>query len=53
MSTADTTTEMSVASTRREANRLVWGVLLGEPSAGLRAKLAGGEVRVFTPYQSL
>ena len=27
--------------------------LLGEPSAELRANMAGGEVRLFTPYQSM
>jgi hypothetical protein len=26
---------------------------LGEPSAGLRAQLAGGPVRLFTPFQSM
>jgi quinol monooxygenase YgiN len=31
----------------------VSGELLGEPSAELRAKLAGSPVRLFTPYQSL
>jgi quinol monooxygenase YgiN len=31
----------------------VSGELLGEPSAELRAKLAGSEVRLFTPYQSM
>jgi hypothetical protein len=30
----------------------VEGELLGEPSAELRAKMAGGEVRLFTPYLS-
>jgi hypothetical protein len=29
----------------------VSGELLGEPSAELRAKLAGSPVRLFTPYQ--
>ena len=33
---------------------VVHGELLGEPSAELRAKLAGSEVpRLFTPYQSM
>jgi len=31
----------------------VSGELLGEPSAELRAKLADGEVRLFTPFQSM
>ena len=31
----------------------VSGELLGEPSAELRAKLAGSPVRLFTPYQSM
>ncbi|MGZ6870272.1 MAG: putative quinol monooxygenase [Frankiaceae bacterium] len=31
----------------------VSGELLGEPSAGLRAQLAGGPVRLFTPFQSM
>ena len=31
----------------------VSGELLGEPSAELRAMMAGGEVRLFTPYQSM
>jgi hypothetical protein len=31
----------------------VSGELLGEPSAELRAKLAGSEVRLFTPFQSM
>lgn len=31
----------------------VTGELLGEPSAELRARLAGGVVRLFTPYLSL
>ncbi|MGH2679932.1 MAG: putative quinol monooxygenase [Actinomycetota bacterium] len=31
----------------------VEGELLGEPSAELRAKMAGGEVRLFTPYLSM
>ena len=35
------------------ATGLVWGVLLGEPSPDLRAKIADGGVRVFTPYQSI
>ena len=30
----------------------VSGELLGEPSADLRAQLAGGPVRLFTPFQS-
>jgi len=29
------------------------GALLGEPSAELRAKMANGEVRLFTLYQSM
>ena len=29
------------------------GELLGEPSADLRAQLAGGPVRLFTPFQSM
>ena len=29
------------------------GELLGEPSAELRAKMAGSGVRLFTPYQSM
>jgi hypothetical protein len=32
---------------------LVAGDLLGEPSAELRAMMAGGEVQLFTPYQSM
>ena len=32
---------------------VVHGELLGEPSAELRAKVAGSVVRVFTPYQSM
>jgi quinol monooxygenase YgiN len=32
---------------------VVHGELLGEPSAELRAKMAGSEVRLFTPYQSM
>jgi quinol monooxygenase YgiN len=35
------------------ATGFVSGVLLGEPSAELRAKMADGEVRLFTPYQSM
>ena len=31
----------------------VSGVLLGEPSAELRAMLADSDVRLFTPYQSM
>jgi hypothetical protein len=31
----------------------VSGELLGEPSAELRAKIADGGVRLFTPYQSM
>ena len=31
----------------------VSGELLGEPSAELRANLAGSPVRLFTPYQSM
>ena len=31
----------------------VSGELLGEPSADLRAQLAGGPVRLFTPFQSM
>jgi quinol monooxygenase YgiN len=31
----------------------VSGELLGEPSAELRAMMAGGEVRLFAPYQSM
>jgi quinol monooxygenase YgiN len=31
----------------------VSGELLGEPSAELRAKMAGSGVRLFTPYQSM
>jgi len=31
----------------------VSGELLGEPSVGLRALLAGGPVRLFTPCQSM
>jgi quinol monooxygenase YgiN len=31
----------------------VSGVLLGEPSADLRAKMADSEVRLFTPCQSM
>jgi quinol monooxygenase YgiN len=35
------------------ATGFVSGELLGEPSAELRAKMAGSEVRLFTPYQSM
>ncbi len=35
------------------ATGFVSGVLLGEPSAELRAMMADGEVRLFTPYQSM
>jgi hypothetical protein len=35
------------------ATGFVSGVLLGEPSAELRAKMADSEVRLFTPYQSM
>src|SRR5438132_13010072 len=35
------------------ATGLVSGVLLGEPSAELRAKMADSEVRLFTPYESM
>ena len=31
----------------------VFGALLGEPSAGLRAMMAKSEVRLFTPYESM
>ena len=31
----------------------VSGELLGEPSAELRANMAGSDVRLFTPYQSM
>jgi hypothetical protein len=31
----------------------VSGELLGEPSAELRAKMAGSEVRLFTPFLSM
>jgi quinol monooxygenase YgiN len=31
----------------------VSGELLGEPSAELRARMAGSKVRLFTPYQSM
>jgi quinol monooxygenase YgiN len=31
----------------------VSSALLGEPSAELRAKLAGSEVQIFTPYESM
>ena len=35
------------------ATGFVSGVLLGEPSADLRAMMADSEVRLFTPYQSM
>jgi hypothetical protein len=35
------------------ATAFVSGVLLGEPSAELNAKLADSEVRLFTAYQSM
>jgi quinol monooxygenase YgiN len=35
------------------ATGYVSGELLGEPSAELRANMAGSEVRLFTPYQSM
>jgi quinol monooxygenase YgiN len=35
------------------ATAFVSGVLLGEPSAELRAIIADSEVRLFTPYQSM
>ena len=35
------------------ATGYVSGELLGEPSAELRANMAGGEVRLFTLYQSM
>ncbi len=35
------------------ATGFVSGVLLGEPSAELRAMMADSEVRLFTPYQSM
>ena len=35
------------------ATGFVSGVLLGEPSAALRAMMADSEVRLFTPYQSM
>ena len=35
------------------ATGFVSGVLLGEPSAELRAMMADNEVRLFTPYQSM
>jgi hypothetical protein len=31
----------------------VSGELFGEPSADLRAQLAGGQVRLFMPFQSM
>jgi quinol monooxygenase YgiN len=35
------------------ATGFVFGVLLGEPSAELRAMMADSGVRLFTPYQSM
>jgi quinol monooxygenase YgiN len=35
------------------ATGFVSGELLGEPSAELTTMMAGGEVRLFTPYQSM
>ena len=35
------------------ASGFLSGVLLGKPSAELRAMMADGEVRLFTPYQSM
>lgn len=35
------------------ATGFVFGALLGEPSAELRAKMADSEVRLFTPYESM
>jgi quinol monooxygenase YgiN len=35
------------------ATGFVFGVLLGEPSAELRAMMAESDVRLFTPYQSI
>jgi quinol monooxygenase YgiN len=35
------------------ATGFVSGVLLGEPSAELRAMMADSDVRLFTPYQSM
>lgn len=35
------------------ATGFVFGVLLGEPSAELRAVMADSDVRLFTPYQSM
>jgi len=35
------------------ATGLVSGVLLGDPSAELRAMMADGQVCLFTPYQSI
>ncbi len=35
------------------ATGYVSGELLGEPSAELRENMAGSEVRLFTPYQSM
>src|SRR3954447_8204044 len=35
------------------ATGFVAGELLGEPSAQLRAQMADGEVRLFTPYRSM
>ena len=35
------------------ATGYVSGELLGEPSAELRVNMAGSEIRLFTPYQSM
>jgi quinol monooxygenase YgiN len=35
------------------ASGFLSGALLGQPSAELRAMMADGEVRLFTPYQSM
>lgn len=35
------------------ATGTVSGEILGEPSADLRAKLAGSQVRLFTPFRSM
>ena len=35
------------------ATGFVSGILLGEPSAELPAKMADSEIRLFTPYQSM
>ena len=40
-------------STAIVATGSVTAALLGEPSAELRAQMAGSEVRLFTPYQSM